>query len=116
MPTAKFIVLRRSTDETTFALVSAKVSDKKLLEEGPFLKALRKGITKWVRGTAEGKKAWNESCQDFNVGDLCQYEKSEALLKCLAVVGIFTLDISCNCFDYAAQWSYDTVLAEEATK
>lgn len=37
-------------------------------------KAIRCAVTDWVKETEEGKKAWEDSCCDFNYGDLVTCE------------------------------------------
>ena len=32
--------------------------------------AMKNAVTEWIQTTPEGKKAWEESCHDFNYGDL----------------------------------------------
>jgi hypothetical protein len=37
------------------------------------LQRLTRAIEQWIRGTDDGRKAWVESSEDFNVGDLAGY-------------------------------------------
>lgn len=118
---AEFVVVRDSTEEATFGVVTAEVGKKKLLVEGYFLEALRKAITRWVRNTEEGAKAWMASSEDFNLGDLsCQDTRFCRLTKAgsdlgreLAKVSIFNLRVEVICTEHGCKfWCYDTVLVD----
>ena len=37
------------------------------------LQHLSKAISRWIQNTNEGRRAWTESSEDFNVGDLAEY-------------------------------------------
>jgi len=114
MPNVKFIVRRESTDEETFALVTAKVLTDELKGEKEFLKALVKGITDWVRTTGNGKQAWEASSHDFNVGDLVDYQSDFCLKQRLQKEGIYEFNVETfSCNQICGFWSYDTVLADE---
>jgi hypothetical protein len=112
-----FVVIRNSNDETTLAVVEAKVVAG-LTEDTAFLAALKKALTKWQQTTDEGKEAWEESSEDFNVGDLSNYElRKGTLRKLLAERGInkLEIDIKSRSGGMGASigaWSYDTVLIE----
>jgi hypothetical protein len=38
------------------------------------IKTIQDAVTEWVRSTEDGKEGWKISCEDFNIGDLSQYE------------------------------------------
>ena len=59
-----FHVVRDSFKEYTFAVVSADVKDEKLADEEVFLGKLKEACSQWIRTTPEGKKAWDDSCED----------------------------------------------------
>jgi len=44
-------------------------------------KALSRAVTKWVETTEEGRAAWEESCEDFNIGDLACHQSQELLAE-----------------------------------
>lgn len=37
------------------------------------LHRLSRAIVQWIQNTVEGRKAWADSAEDFNVGDLADY-------------------------------------------
>lgn len=37
------------------------------------LHRLSRAVGQWIQNTREGRRAWKESSEDFNVGDLAQY-------------------------------------------
>lgn len=57
------------------------------------LKRLRGAITDWVNQSEEGAKAWKESSQDFNIGDLAHHDSSPTLGRHLERHGIFYLTL-----------------------
>jgi hypothetical protein len=100
--------------ETTCAVIDAMVDG--IDSNGEFQECLKLALTQWYQNTDEGKHAWEESSNDFNVGDLAaQQPFSRGLLKELKKVGIFNLKISIY-GNYNAQplWHFDTVLIEES--
>jgi hypothetical protein len=107
----RLILPRVNRDETTFAVVEwSGVPRAKLLE------ALRSALTQW-RETAGGRAAWQESCGDFNIGDLSDapYER-EPLRDILVRHGITYLNVEtyCDC-EPVWGWNFDTALMEEPT-
>lgn len=113
----RFIVKRDSNDEMTFATVTAVVDKPLSLEfarnDGAFLAALKKALTKWAKTTKKGKAAWESSSHDFNVGDLDGYlPASNELNEILASFGILDLKVDILSEDHLCNWSYDTVLID----
>ena len=41
--------------------------------KGEAMQRLTQAIEQWIRDTEEGRKAWAESSEDFNIGDLAGY-------------------------------------------
>jgi hypothetical protein len=74
------------------------------------VKAIKNGMGRWVVTSERGKQAWEETCQDLNVGDLLGqgYSQDRALAailreECVVIAeGVIT--------DWNEAWSYDTVL------
>lgn len=102
------LVLRNSQDETTAAIVTAEFhsASKKV-----FLHSLQNAVTNWVTHTEVGKRVWDETCQDLNIGDLDSYS-TETLLPFLSENGINDFDIHILSSDEVdTNWTYDTVLA-----
>lgn len=110
----EFNIKRESTEELTFATVTAMVDKATLLEETGFLVALRRAITSWVRETKDGAEEWSLSSQDFNIGDLaCCYENEELVAR-LKIEGITELDVETHSeSEFCSDWMYDTILADE---
>ena len=75
------------------------------------LAAFKKGVTKWVETTKEGKEAWEYSSEDLNIGDLFGYELDEDLGRLLEAEGIQTWECVYQLCE-GEEFSYDTVLAE----
>jgi phosphoserine phosphatase len=83
--------------------------------KGEAMQRLTQAIQQWIRDTEEGRKAWAESSEDFNVGDLAGYldQCGKAVpslqhyldLECIArIKDLFVLTNS-------GQESYDRILA-----
>lgn len=110
---AEFLVPRREGFERLhIAIVRATVKTTEMQQEKPFLAALKRGATAWVSNTPEGREAWAQACEDFNVGDMgneCGVDSS--LHGYLDAEGITDLDIDIV-GDGCRNWSFDTVLAE----
>ena len=83
--------------------------------KGEAMQRLTQAIQQWIRDTEEGRKAWAESSEDFNVGDFAGYldQCGKAVpslqhyldLECIArIKDLFVLTNS-------GQESYDRILA-----
>jgi len=80
----------------------------------PFLEALQKVVTNWVKTTDEGKKWYAGTNEDANVGDLCADGIPDKIRGEFEAAGIFNLDIECISSDTACRsWTYDTHLVNE---
>lgn len=66
------------------------------------------GITQWMKETEEGYEALASTNNDFNVGDLVEYQSSEELKGYLAQEGI--TNIAITTFDQGSIVDYDTHL------
>ena len=109
----QFVVFRNCPEEKTVAIVQANVSDE-MYEEKSFFNALKKALTTWRVRTDRGGQAWIRSSEDFNVGDLCEYQDDEYLKCFLREVGIRDLTVRTESSDsQSGLWSFDTVLMEE---
>lgn len=107
------LIPRVSTEESTFALVMAEVTFSP--DPAVFLSHLKKALTRWVEFTDQGKRAWEISSRDFNIGDLSSEAYNEGdLAVILAGEGIHHLSIQTFC-DHRVplDWTYDTVLVDE---
>lgn len=45
----------------------------------PGIEQLKTAVTRWLNETAAGRKAWLDSCEDFNIGDLASHSTSDLL-------------------------------------
>ena len=111
----QFVVPRDSRDEVTFAVIHARVSlkaQKKGMGINEFLDALKQAVTNWIKTTTEGRQAWENSSQDFNIGDLANENIGpiNAYLKHHGIaiddINVFSMDCSAGC------WEFDTVLVK----
>ena len=111
MQQKKITILRSSDEEITYAVLECTTSHK--MGDELLLDCFRKAITRWMDETEEGKKAWEESCEDFNVGDLVFHvDNNKELRDILESWGIYDVEIETFCIDSQASnaWTYDTVL------
>jgi hypothetical protein len=108
----RFIVGRESVDETTFAVVTARVEDERLIDKGSFYRALAAACKKWAMTTDDGRKAAEETSGDFNVGDLAgaPLGPGESLGRLLAEQDIHELAIELHTDGDTAAWEYDDQL------
>ena len=83
--------------------------------KGEAMQRLTRAIDQWIRNTDEGREAWAESSEDFNVGDLAGY-----LNRCGKAVPSLQhyLDLECIArikdlfvLTNSGQESYDRILA-----
>lgn len=73
------------------------------------VRALRQGVTAWIENYPSGLKAWEESSEDFNIGDFCSTEdfQLQACLEARGILSVETLYELCQGEDL----SYDSALA-----
>ena len=81
------------------------------------MQRLTRAVDQWIRSTAEGRKAWAESSEDFNVGDLAGYlngcgKATPSLQRYLELEGIARIKDLFVLTD-SEQESYDRILASE---
>ncbi len=107
MQNQTYLALRGSDSESTIAIVRAKFHSS---DTDTFLEALKKAFTAWTQ-TEIGKKAWKDSCEDFNIGDLENedFEIGTELHQALIDNGIGDLSIETGSTDKHS-WRFDTVL------
>lgn len=109
----RFIVRRNSLEEETYAVVEA-VAVSKLNSDSRFRDALTSALSEWVAKTTAGRRAWKDSSQDFNVGDLSHWQSEKSLQPYLEKQGIRHLRVETFSEDFVcSHWSYDTVLVNE---
>jgi hypothetical protein len=95
----KYIPFVREEDgkSTTYAILKVVLKPKDAtLSNKAIVGYLTVLITMWIAETKEGRKAWQQSCGDFNIGDLAQVEqefKSWVPHSQLTAVGIQDFEI-----------------------
>jgi hypothetical protein len=72
---------------------------------------IKTAVDDWLKNTDQGRAAYQESAQDFNVGDLLQYVGEPSLVERLAEQGV-------NAFELSAPvqfvgWCHDEHLLQE---
>ena len=79
------------------------------------LVALKKVLTQWVKTTKNGKDAWKQSSEDFNIGDLalCEEDFRKYGAKALETQGVYSFNIL-YCGDVADAEMFDTILIDKA--
>lgn len=109
------VVRRDSHEEVTVAVVACDQSDM-VRTADDLLPRLRAALDRWRRTSMSGRRAWRESCHDFNVGDLGNWVAEPALIERLAVEGIAGLSVDIFSSDEPPRpdWTFDTVLIDEA--
>jgi hypothetical protein len=109
MKTFRFAVQREGDlFPQVVAIVTAVVNDNAITNQEELLSELRAGVTAWIRSTKEGKKAWRDSVQDFNIGDLMNYDFEPILAHCPNIESLEVDEV-----DVSDHWLYDTVLADD---
>lgn len=91
--TVLFVIPQRSSDEQTVAIIQAHVANQELVIQRNFSQALMRAVTQWVRDTRQGRRAWSDSHEDLNIGDLHHYEHAPSLKQRLVAQGIHDLSI-----------------------
>lgn len=98
---------------TTIAIVEVQTGPTLYAYE--VFKRLKLAVTDWVNENQEGQRAYHESVDDFNIGDLANWENSiqGSLLPFLQRHGI--LDVRFKALaDPEASFDYDTLLVDES--
>jgi hypothetical protein len=120
MQSTQFIIPRLSNDESTFAVVTVDLMeqaiDAGLSGATTFLAALKDTVTEWVKTTDSGRKAWEESDENFNVGDLAN-ENLEALNELFMerhAAFITDIDVFSQDGNTGDEWAFDDVLVDSA--
>lgn len=77
------------------------------------LQAVERAITRWVKETPEGREAYEESSEDYNIGDFVDDYQSESLAAYLIKEGIAGLDLTTLCPDETNTYDHHLVDDEE---
>jgi hypothetical protein len=109
-----FVVPRSEADTgavgDTVATVHAFVANANLQLCKAFLEAVRTAVTHWINTSLEGYEAWQQSCEDLNIGDLANHEQSSLLQSSLNAVGIFGFRIELTNTSPNDDWQFDSLL------
>jgi len=116
--TYNLIVPRISDEEVTFANIQFrfhKASQCKASDEAWRL-AVIEAVTHWVKTTEEGAKAWKESDDNFNIGDLANVDDLTEINKFLKKHhGFEIVSIETAIMDHNGRfdgWLFDDVLVD----
>ena len=86
-------ILFQRESENLNCVVSCK-DNSRIESPNDFFNALTTSISDWVKNTEIGKKAFEYTCEDFNIGDLSSYLDDEDLKHILLTNGVCELEIS----------------------
>src|SRR3990167_3681955 len=89
--TRREVALRHTSDEVTIALVKAEIRPD--VSNETLLTLIQHAVTSWVQTTNEGRRAWEESDEDFNIGDLVSYYKNPELRSLMLGTGLWITNI-----------------------
>ena len=67
-------------------------------------------VANWINDTESGKKAWDESGEDFNIGDLSMYDSDQMLINRFMVAELFNVKVAANEVPLLNSFTYDSVL------
>lgn len=73
------------------------------------LGALKLAVGIWLETTEAGRAAWQDSCEDFNYGDLSMHIDNPELKKLLRKEGIISVQIEQFCAEKLNE-SWDTII------
>jgi len=108
--THRFVIVRTGEPETR-AVVEV---ESETLQRRETVDAVSRAITAWVRNTAEGKNAYADSSEDYNIGDLSQDQEDPTLQPFLRAEGIERLTVEIQAEDEADEyWTYDFHLVDD---
>lgn len=104
--TKLLVVKRESHEENTFAVVrwGGSCPPEKLRER------VTQAVTDWIAVSSEGKEAWDDSSENFNIGDLANHTGNAGLAFILAQYGIMDLEIDVFSDESHSLWAFDDIL------
>jgi hypothetical protein len=73
--------------------------------------AVMSALTRWVSETEDGRREWDSNCEDFNLGDLAQYQDDPTVAAYLRDVGIEKLSIDSQTIP-VNNWDFDDCLVD----
>ena len=111
MNTVELIFTRHEGMKGITSLAIAQLEMDEIFDENETLNRLKEAVTNWVNETEEGRKLWDYSCEDLNIGDLAACASREDLIPYLKKAGIKDFNfLFCGDVSSGAH-SFDTVLA-----
>jgi len=113
---ARMIIPRVNREETTFAVIEFAGLKRHELQA-----AVQRAVTEWTRNSEEGRRAYANSGEDFNVGDLANElsgagplrDKTDPLHNALIKQGLTHLSVDVFCDDQPTGWEFDDHLVLE---
>ncbi len=106
----RLLVVRPEARDTIAALITFKSVG--AMNKGQAVAVIRNAVTRWMVQTFEGIKAWAESSEDFNIGDLSSHLGDRRLISLLEAFGVHQLTVEqLDLSSDEGHWNYDTVLA-----
>ena len=117
MRTINAVIIRRSNEENTVAIVQADVdddfADEQTNEAHALFGAIQHAVTDWGRQTDQCQSVLRGNGFDFNAGDLGEWCDDESLARFLRQQGICKLRVACHCDTSGHCWDYDDRLFDE---
>lgn len=108
-----FVVKREG--ESTFCIVRARTHPR-IKNTGYLHNAIQIAVSDWINNTDEGKDAYEESCQDMNVGDLSRYLDDDYLQAALKERGVEYLKLVVQPGSPGdIHWTFDSYVFDAAT-
>ena len=107
------VVIRQNNDENTVAVLTCNKT-KAIPDASALRAALGKAVSDWVDRTTDGRESYAENGNDFNLGDLTEWDDDPTLLAFLKLHGItgFAIQVYCDTEPTTA-WDYDDNLVDE---
>lgn len=107
----ELIIRRESSDENTFAMVSFDKT-RLVYDEDSLKTSVKRALVYWIQNTEAGKKAWENSRKNFNIGDLINGLGDEDLQKALTHQGVVGLKINVISGS-SGTWEFDDILYQD---
>lgn len=79
MPTTELFFTRQEGLHTTNTCLLTLTHSETLATNEQILEALIEGVTDYLQQSEQGRKAWNDTCHNFNIGDLDHQNESDVL-------------------------------------
>lgn len=105
------VIIRRSTDENTVALVSAECDSEMIDSVNELFGAISHAVTRWAKN-GQGKKLLHSNRGNINIGDLVGCVKDKRLVQDLGRRGIAKLTVESHQGD-ATAWDFDDNLYDQ---